>query len=195
MILYISVILICMLIIATFNVVFNFYELTPTYILLSVVIDTVAVIAVDGLFAFLIRRLPEKWFSHDKKIFVVSKKEKSFYEKLKIRKWKDKIPELGSFTGFHKNKVVNPFDNTYLSRYLLEAGYGIVIHFVTAFTGFLIVFIHPLGLWLNFAFGVAIVNFILNLLPVFVLRYNYYKLKVLYTSNEKKQKEKQYAIA
>lgn len=35
----------------------------------GVSLNVVLAIAVDGLFAFLIRRMPAKWFSHDKKIF------------------------------------------------------------------------------------------------------------------------------
>jgi len=158
------------------------------FILGAVLINVVAVIAVDGLFAFLIRRLPEKWFGHERRFFQVSAKEKKFYEKLKIRKWKDKVPELGQFTNFHKNKVAEPRNNVYLERYMLEAAYGEVIHLAGCFLGFVIIFFYPLKYWLCFGFPVAVINLIMNILPYFILRYNFYKMKVLYRSNERKQR-------
>jgi hypothetical protein len=132
--------------------------------------------------------LPEKWFGHERRFFQVSAKEKKFYEKLKIRKWKDKVPELGQFTNFHKNKVAEPRNNVYLERYMLEAAYGEVIHLAGCFLGFVIIFFYPLKYWLCFGFPVAVINLIMNILPYFILRYNFYKMKVLYRSNERKQR-------
>lgn len=163
----------------------------PWFIVLSVVINVVAVIAVDGLFAFIIRRMPAKWFNHKKKIFIVSAREKRFYEKIKIRKWKDKVPELGQFTNFSKNKIAEPKNNVYLERYFLEACYGEVIHFLSVFIGFVIIFFYPLEYWLCFGFPVAVANVLMNLPSFFILRYNSTKLRVLYESNERReQREK-----
>ncbi len=188
MLLYGAIIAVCMALIAAFNALFAApaFGFSLAYSVLATVINTAAVIALDGLFAFIIRRLPNKWFSHEKKFFSVSLKEKNFYEKLKIKKWKDKIPELGGFTKFSKGKIEKPFDNEYLSRYLLEACYGFVIHIVTVFTGFAIIFICPLRYWFCFGLPVAFVNAVLNVLPAFTLRYNTYKLCVLYKRNEKR---------
>ena len=146
----------------------------------------VAAIAVDGLFAFLIRRLPAKWFSCEKRGFAAFPKEKKFYEKLRIRKWKDKIPELGQFTNFHKNKIAEPKNNAYLERYMLEAAYGEVIHFAGVFAGFLVILFFPFRFILCLTLPVAAVNIFFNLPSLFILRYNYYKLRVLYDANERK---------
>lgn len=188
MILYGVVILTCMSVIALLNALFAapVMGFSTLYAVLATVINTVAVILLDGLFAFLLRRLPEKWFSHKRKFFTVSRREKNFCEKLGIKKWKDKIPELGGFTGLHKNKIDAPHDNAYLTRYLREACYGFVIHVVTCFTGFLIIFICPLRYWFCFGLPVALVNAVLNVLPALVLRYNTFKLNILYTRNERR---------
>lgn len=163
----------------------------PWFIVLSVIINVVAVIAVDGLFAFIIRRMPAEWFNHKKKIFIVSAREKKFYEKIKIRKWKDKVPELGQFTNFSKNKIAEPKNNVYLERYFLEACYGEVIHLLSVFIGFVIIFFYPLEYWLCFGFPVAVANVLMNLPSFFILRYNSTKLRVLYESNEhREQREK-----
>lgn len=189
MILYGSIIFVCVCLLTGVNAVFAAprFGVSFWFILGAVLINVVAVIAVDGLFAFFIRRLPEKWFGHERRFFQVSAKEKKFYEKLKIRKWKDKVPELGQFTDFHKNKVAEPRNNAYLERYMLEAAYGEVIHLAGCFLGF-VIFFYPLKYWLCFGFPVAVINLIMNILPYFILRYNFYKMKVLYRSNERKQR-------
>lgn len=192
MILYGIAIFIGMALTALFNALFAapHFGFSITYAVLATIIHTVAVIAVDGVFAFIIRRLPSKAFGHERKFFNVSLREKNFYEKrLGIKKWKDKIPELGGFTNFSKGSIDKPRDNEYLARYLLEADYGQIIHLITAFTGFLIIFICPLEMWYCFALPVAAINAILNIMPFFVLRYNSYKLKILFRKNERQTQQ------
>lgn len=62
-------------------------------------------IAIDALLALFIRRvLPGKWFNHKKAVFTVGAGEKKFCETIKIRKWKDKIPEWAGLRAFRKTK-------------------------------------------------------------------------------------------
>ena len=149
-------------------------------ILFSAISGTVTIILLDGAVAFIIRRLtPAKWFSAEKKVFCVTKKERDLYISLAIKRWKDKIPELGGFTGFHKNRLESTSDKKYLERFILEANYGVVIHISNALLGFLIAFLpfcSSAGIWIPI-FGV---NFVLSLLPVAVLRYTCYTLQRLY---------------
>ncbi len=147
---------------------------------LSVAIGVVAVIAVDGIFALLIRRLtPASWYHPRKSLFEVKKGERSFYARIKIKKWKDLVPELGLFTGFSKSEVKDTGDSAYLERFLTESNYGMVIHLANALLGFLIMFIpwcSSPSVWIP----IFAVNFILSLMPVAVLRYTAYTLLRLY---------------
>jgi glycosyl-4,4'-diaponeurosporenoate acyltransferase len=188
MILYCSIILIAIILLIGANALFSMsvFGFGIGYIAGSVLLTVVGAIAVDGLLAAIIRRLPEKWFAHDKKCFNVSAKEKKFYEKIKIRKWKDRVPELGQFTHFHKNKIADPHSNEYLERYMLEAAYGEAIHLSGVVGGFLVIFFRPLRYWLCFGLPVAIINALMNLPSYAILRYNFYKLKILYASNERR---------
>ncbi len=154
--------------------------LTPT--------STVAVILVDAIVAFLIRRLPNRLFSSQSRISDVSKRECALYNRLGVRRWREKVPELGMFTGFHKNKVSEPDSIEYVKRYILEANYGAVIHFASVPLGFLIILIRPSAA-LYVGIPVAIVNAVLNLLPAFILRYNLPKLFSLLRMNERRQKK------
>lgn len=189
---YCITILACMAIIAVCNILFAPFGLSVWQNILAVTFSTVAVIAVDGIFATIIRRaFPTKWFSHEKKIFQVSKKEQRFYDKLGIKKWKDKVLELGAFTSFRKNKVREPNNNEYISRFLLENNYGFIIHIACVVLGFLIIFMLPLKYALCFGVPVGIVNAVLNLLPAFILRYNTPKLMTLYKFNARKAQKGQ----
>ncbi len=145
--------------------------------LLAPLAATIFVIALDGVGAALLRRFPENIFSPDRRVFVAGKKERNFYKSLKIKKWKAKIPELGGFTNFHKNKIESKTDKQYLSRFLLEINYGVIIHLQNAIFGFLTLILpFPISITLP----VAIVNFVLSLMPMAVLRYNGTVLKTLY---------------
>ena len=188
MLLYCVIILLCMALIWAANLLL----LSPLAaggafsVLWAVTGSTLAVIALDGLLAFLIRRLPAQWFRSGKRLFLASRRECRLYVRLGIRRWKNKIPELGVFTGFHKNKVRHPEDNAYIARFILECNYGTVIHLAGALLGFLIVFLCPLAYAPWVGIPVAVVNFVLNLLPTFVLRYNVPKLEALYALNARK---------
>lgn len=182
MLLYILIISIATVII----ILANFFtsgnlELNNLLILsLNTVVGVVSIIAWDGLMAFLIRRLlPMSWFAPGKKIFQVSKKEKKFYQSMKIKSWKDKIPELGGFTSFHKNELSSSNDIEYLKRFIIESNYGVIIHIENAILGFLI-FLIPLCKSPSIWIPIFVVNFVLSMLPVFVLRYVTHTLNRLY---------------
>lgn len=146
------------------------------------------VMTIDALVATVARLLPKACARHEAKIFIVSAKEKRFYEKLKIRKWKDKIPEIGQFTGFRKNKIAEPKNLEYLDRFLLEACYGEIGHFFSVLLGFFLLLFFPLTeLWWAISVPVAVVNGLMNLPSLFILRYNSYKLKFLRNNLLKKQ--------
>ena len=137
----------------------------------------VVLFLIDALLAWLIRKLPEKWFDSNNKHFDERKGERRFYEALGIKKWKDKIPELGGFTDFHKDKIYEPNSIEFYERFILESNYGSVLHIISAFIGYLIIFMAPLKTCFLMAIPMATVNFVLCILPYFVLRYNVGKLK------------------
>ena len=191
--LYLSIISICSLIIAA--IVALCYETSFLLTLGLVVFAVVIEILIDAMVATFARLLPKKCADYRRKIYRVSAKEKRFYEKLKIRLWKDKIPEIGHFTGFRKNKLLNPKSVEYVERFLMESCYGELGHFFSLPLGFLVMLLFPISnTWIAISIPVAIVNFLLNAPTIFVLRYNSYKLVILRNSNAKKQ-ESQREIA
>lgn len=200
MTLYLIIILVSTVVIALPNVLLRPGG-EPWYMYLIMTVAAVlASLLIDGIVAFIGRRLPKKWMDPNKKIFTTSKKELAFYEKIGVRKWKDKVPELGGFTSFHKNKLSDPWNNEYVERYMLEVCYGVIIHLFSPFFGFLIVLLDYKmytgwsWMWLTIMLPVALVNGVLILLPAFILKYNLPKLKMLWDINMKNKKKKEEEI-
>lgn len=190
--LYISFIIFCVVLIAVLNAIFTapVYNESVWLIILYTVISVVGVIAIDGIFATIVRwAFPKKWFGVDKNGFSAGKKECRFYEKLGIKKWKDLILELGMFTSFSKSKISDPTNNEFVERYILEANYGIGVHIACDIFGFLVCLIFP-RYWYCIGIPVAIVNLFLNTLSILILRYNLPKLHTLYRINQKREKRK-----
>ena len=146
---------------------------------LLTVICIACVFSIDGILAFLIRRLPEKWFAPEARLFSVGAFERKLYRRSKIGIWKKYVPEWGCFTGFHKDALKDAADAQYIGRFLLESNYGVLGHIAGALFGFLILFLpflHPLRM----ALPIAIINGILSLLPTMILRFNTPPLLRLY---------------
>ena len=84
---YYGFILLCVIVISVVDAlaVAPLFELSWWYFPLFTVCSVVAVVLVDGLFAFISRWiLPEKWFNRPARAFAAGKKEIRFYEKLGI---------------------------------------------------------------------------------------------------------------
>lgn len=178
---YIAVILLSNILIIMGNGFFEWNRIW--YFAFSSVFGTLSVIAIDGITAFLIRQLPEKFFIPENSFFYVGEKERKFYRKIGIKKWKAYVPELGGFTGFHKDRLQSCNDKNYLARFILESNYGVVIHIANAVLGFLILVL-PLSSRLSIGIPVATVNFVLSLMPTAVLRFNTPPLLKLYKRAE-----------
>ena len=158
--------------------------------LLVTLLGVVAVFAIDGLLAFVIRRLPSRWFLPEARLFSVGKWEKNLYRRTKINCWKKYVPEWGCFTGFRKDKMRSADDSDYIGRFLLESNYGVAGHVAGAAFGFLILLIPQLRT-LSVALPIAVINMILSLLPTMILRFNTPALRRLYRRNlEREQKQR-----
>lgn len=194
MALYLTIIGVCILVLA--GVLAPIYHIQYFLLVAQISLATVVEIVVAILVATVARLLPKKCANYEKKVFTVSAKEKKFYEKIKIRKWKEKIPEIGHFTGFRKNKIVDPKSEEYLLRFLMEICYGEIGHFFGLIFGFAIMLFFPWSIFPNTELFliitgvVGIVNFLLTLPTIFVIRYNSYKLCVL-LKNLRKRMERE----
>ena len=161
------------------------------FLVVSGLLLIVFCIAIDGISAFIIRRLPEKWFAFSVKFHKPGKKECKFYEHLGIKLWKDYILELGMFTAFSKKHVASPESPEYIERFILESNYGAVIHFAGIFLGFLLLAFYPKNLLWRMSFPAAMINAFMNLFPLMILRYNLPRLHRMHAVLLKKQQRNQ----
>ena len=175
--LYLSVIGIAMSLISAINIIFN--TASANNIIIAVVFCTASQFAIDGLIAIIINKMPNGFFGINNTLYNISEAEKNFYEKLKVRKWKDKVWELGGLGGFSKKNLVNPHSIEYIESFIIECNKGVLTHRLSYFAGFLTMMFMPDMYVYSVAFPVALVNLFLNILPTIVLRYNTPKLKIM----------------
>lgn len=192
MVLTFSVVFTAMVLICSVDIIFMspIMNVSPWFFIFAVTVSVIYQFAIDGLFAFIVNCMPGKWFENNK-FFEVSKKEQRFYEKLGIRSWKDKVWELGGLGGFSKSKITDPNDPEFSRRFLVESYKGEVDHIIGMFVGFTVIFIFPLKFAWLVGVPVAIVNLVLNYMPIMILRYNTPKLKVLHKRALRNQQNKQ----
>lgn len=199
MILVLSTIIIAALVVCSLDVAFAApaFGISPWFFIGAIWISIAVEVAIDAVFAIITKFLPEKWVSPESKIFKVSKGEQRFCEFFGVKKWKDKYWDLGGLGGFSKKKMVDPNSAEYIRLFIIESNKGVVDHLIGMFAGFLVILIYPLKFALVVGIPVAIVNFVLNAMPMMILRYNIPKLQVLYKRllrNEELKKKQQQEI-
>ena len=163
MILYFSIISIFLIILFMINILASITAYSSLITFLLIIGITLFQFAIDGLFAMIVHLFPNKWFEIDNKLYLVSNKERKFYEKIKIRQWKDKIWELGSLGGFSKKSLKSSSDKEYLKQFIIESNKGVLTHIIGCFAGFSAIFIFPTACLFNITLPICIINFILNL--------------------------------
>lgn len=186
--LYLSIIGVAALLISVFNIAF---ETAKWYCVIAYVIWCIALeFAMDGFWAIVINKMPDRWFGVDNPAYEVSELEMKIYKKLQVRRWKDKIWELGGLGGFSKKVLAVPNSPSYIKKFIIECNKGVLTHRLAYPIGFLVMLTVPGVCAYTVALPVAIVNLFLNILPTLALRYNTPKLKNL-LARLKRRMEKQ----
>ena len=182
--LYLSVISKAMLIISIENITFN--TAPWSHVVILVVLCTALQFALDGFVAITVQFMPDRLFSVANPLYNVSEVEKNLYKKLKVRKWKDKVWELGWLGGFSKKNLANPNSPEYIEKFIVECNKGVLTHRLSYPIGFLPMLFIPNMCAFTIALPVAVVNLFLNVLPTIALRYNTPKLRAMLARMNKK---------
>lgn len=165
---YFCFVIFCVLLIISLNMIFAFSINTAVELLYSF-----AMVLLPSLFvAVVIRILPKSWFDYNKKRYLVSEKEKNLLVKIGIRKWKDKIPELGGTVKFKKDTLTDTGNILYLKRFILETCYGETLHKFCIVSALLSLLFVPRNLILKMALPVAIIYSLINIPSILIQRYN-----------------------
>lgn len=170
---------------ATIPIAVNTGVFSLTYAILAPTIAMIYVLVLEAIPAIIYRFLPKALFNYKNWVFRIRKKEKSIYIKLGIRKWKDKIPELGWTAGFPKRHVKSN-EAQYLGKFLNETCFAECLHFTSSLLGFTTLFFFPPAQYF-FVIPIIIFNIILNTLPCLVQRYTRSRLVKVYELTLKKE--------
>lgn len=176
--LYLSIIGIAMAAVSAVNITFK--TASWQYIIISVIWCTALQFALDGLIAILIRLTPDRFYGADDARFEVSERSRRLMRRLRVRKWKDKVWELGGLGGFSKKSLIDSKSPEYIEKFIIECNKGVVTHRLSYPIGFLAMLTLDGICPLTIAFPIALVNLFLNILPTLVLRYNTPALKRLW---------------
>ncbi len=122
--------------------------------------------------------IPVKKINFNSRFFKVKDKEMKFFEKIKVKKWKHKIPELGKLGYFSKKNVLS-LEEPYLKLFLQETCFGETLHLFSGILTFPILIFMPINS-LIFTLPILLVNLSLHILPCIVQRYVRYKLVRIY---------------
>ena len=161
------------------------------YLFLAVVVCGL----MSGVITLITRILPSKVFNPYRKRYKVYSKENELYNKLKIKKWKDKIPELGKLSGFAKTEIAEPNNPEYIYKFLTENCIAEALHFYSIVAGLLIFIFLPREYIFTIGLPVFFLNFLLHIMPILVQRYLRPKFLKIYNrlliQKEKNDNEKQ----
>jgi glycosyl-4,4'-diaponeurosporenoate acyltransferase len=156
-----------------------FGNMSPVFAFFAAYVTMLIAFLIDTVVALIVRYLlPKRWMDGRLRFWRVHKSERAIYVHLGIRRWKDKIPETGGMlVGFSKKHIAEPKNPEYLLKFLSETCYAECMHFISVFAGFAVI---PLSFsallpfpehLLYFGLPVAVINAILQILPILVQRY------------------------
>ena len=183
--LYLTVIGIAMLLISVLNIIFG--VAAWHYVIIATIFCTALQFALDGFIAIVINKMPDAWFGVDNPFYNVTDRERRLYKKLKVKRWKNKVWELGGLGGFSKGAISAPDDPKYIEKFIIECNKGVLTHRLSYPIGFLAMLTLPMPCALTIALPVSTVNLFLNVLPTVVLRNNTPLLKSILQKLKKRR--------
>ena len=137
----------------------------------TVLVDVVAWGVVHAGTGYLAHRLPVAWLSQDRRLWRERGWERRgrLYEALRIRRWKDRLPEAGAlFAGGVSKRHVPMADPDGLGRFVVETRRAEVAHVLAALPGPVFALWNPPGAAvIMVVYGVAV-----NLPFIAIQRYN-----------------------
>lgn len=142
------------------------------------ILTAVIIFCIDVVVAFILHKLPPKLYKADKFPYKTYAWERKVLEKLKIRKWKGVVPDMGQLCDFKKSKVESN-EIEYIDKFLVETCYAEAIHSTMIFTA-IVVFFMLKGVY-RWSIGIPcfMINLILNLPPTLIQRYTRPKLMMM----------------
>lgn len=152
-------------------------------------------LSVNIIVPWLVRFLvPKRFFNENALLFKERSFESTLYRKLKVVRWKDKLPDAGKLIHFQRDTLPQDINRDYINRFITECCIAELGHLTVGILGFaslFFVFLFPdsntTELFMIFLI-LSIMDFIIQMLFVIIQRYNrprLIKLRKLYSHGYK----------
>lgn len=166
-----------------FETVLNFFITFLFLILPSIVVGLI-----------LVNFIPKKWYRTDKKIYNERSYEKKLFNSIKIKSWKDYVPQLLKIDNINdaKKDNVDTKSAEYINFFISETCRSEFIHLFYIFSELfvLIVLFFIKTEWaLKFGIAITIIWIIFHMMSVLIQRYNRPRLKIFLKRVEKNNKK------
>jgi len=149
----------------------------------KIIFNLILVLSWHIIILFLSKNLDESVFDSQKYMYLEKKWEKNgkFYiNNLKIKKWKDLLPQYISKNGFSKKSIIlnSVHDKKYIKRFILETCRAEWNHFMCSMYWLVLFFINFIikNSWIYY-FVFSFLSILANLPYLFIQRFNRIRLK------------------
>lgn len=170
-----------------------------TFVSYITIILTIFWLSVNIFIPWIVRFIvPNELFNENNFLFKERKFESSFYRKIKVTKWKNKLPDAGKLIHFQRDSLPQDIDENYINRFIKECCIAELGHLAVGIIGFaslFFVFLIPgdkkLEHLLIFLL-LAVMDFFIQMLFIIIQRYNrprLIKLRKLYSKGYKTRLE------
>ena len=138
---------------------------------------------------FIDRFIPKKWYD-ERKLFEERKFEKKFFENIKIKKWKDSVPQFLKVDNINEEREKkNKIEYEYIEHFIDETRRGEFMHLLDIILGLMTIFFLPSQYLFRYCLPIALIWIFYNMLSIIIQRYNRPRLKSLSKTIKKKQEK------
>lgn len=170
---------------------FNIYDVSSIkYTVETILLLLFFLITINVIVPWLVRFLvPKRLFNENIWIFKEKDFECSFYRKIKVSKWKSKLPDAERLIHFQRSSLPRNIDEAYINRFITECCIAELGHLAVGISGFFSL-LFPIFFPENLQLRVGVIFFVMSVIDLFaqslfiiIQRYNrprLIRLKKLY---------------
>ena len=140
----------------------NIKHVIETVLLLLFFLITINII-IPWLVRFLV---PKRLFDENIWLFKERSFESSFYRKIKVNKWKGKLPDAERLIRFQRSYLPQNIDKSYINRFITECCIAELGHLAVGISGFFSL-LFPVFFPQNLQLRVGIIFFVMSVIDLF----------------------------
>lgn len=137
------------------------------YVIETVLLLLFFLITINIIIPWLVRFLvPKRLFDENIWLFKERSFESSFYRKIKVNKWKGKLPDAERLIRFQRSYLPQNIDKAYINRFITECCIAELGHLAVGISGFFSL-LFPVFFPQNLQLRVGIIFFVMSVIDLF----------------------------